>query len=121
MSRRVASWQAVCFALPVVLLIVLGARPGDSQVAPVAGTVATVVEPIDIGSRRELFIDDYLVENASRNRALDMLPVFAYLDEARIRAAVSDGLIKARPTLHYRLPNCEIEQPGWDLHPAWNH
>ncbi len=62
MSRRVASWQAVCFALPVVLLIVLGARPGDSQVAPVAGTVATVVEPIDIGSRRELFIDDYLVD-----------------------------------------------------------
>jgi hypothetical protein len=70
---------------------------------------------------RDQLIDDYLVENASRNRALDMLPVFAYLDEERVRAAVSDGLIKARPTLHYRLPNCEIEQPGWDLHPAWNH
>jgi len=70
---------------------------------------------------RTAMIDDYLAENASRNRALDMLPVFAHLDEARVRAAVSDGLVNARPTLHYRLPNCEIEQPGWDLHPAWDH
>lgn len=66
-------------------------------------------------------IDDYLAENASRNRALDMLPVFAHIDEARVRAAVSDGLVNPRPTLHYRLPNCEIEQADWDLHPAWNH
>ena len=29
-------------------------------------------------------IDDYLRHNPTRNRALDMLPVFAHLDEARV-------------------------------------
>lgn len=82
--------------------------------------VAQVCDP-DYAPTRPRMIDDYLAENASRNRALDMLPVFAHLDGARVRAAVTDGLINARPTLHYRLPNCEIEQPGWNLHPAWNH
>lgn len=82
--------------------------------------VRRVCDPGYAPTRTEL-IDDYLVENASRNRALDMLPVFAHLDEARVRAAVTDHLVKARPALHYRLPNCEIEQPGWDLRPAWKH
>ncbi|MES1953898.1 hypothetical protein SAHY_04928 [Salinisphaera hydrothermalis EPR70] len=66
-------------------------------------------------------IEDYLAANASRNRALDMLPLFAWLDAERVGAVVDDALVKARPTLHYRLPNCEIEQSGWDLHPAWEH
>lgn len=66
-------------------------------------------------------IDDYLAANASRNRALDMLPLFAHLDRARVDRAVGDHLVKARPTLHYRLPNCEIERTGWDLRPAWGH
>lgn len=77
----------------------------------------------DAGYRPDLatLIDDYLASNASRNRALDMLPIFAWLDAERVDAVIGDTLVKARPTLHYRLPNCEIEQPGWDLHPAWNH
>lgn len=66
-------------------------------------------------------IDDYLAANASRNRALDMLPMFAWLDPERVNAVIGDTRVKARPTLHYRLPNCEIEKPGWDLHPAWNN
>lgn len=66
-------------------------------------------------------IDDYLAENASRNRALDMLPLFAWLDESRVARVISDKRVHARPTLHYRLPNCEIGQPDWDLRPAWNH
>ncbi len=65
-------------------------------------------------------IDDYLVHNPTRNRALDMLPLFAYLDEDRVRAKADDGLIKARPTFHYRLPDCEIHQPHWGLYLAWN-
>jgi hypothetical protein len=62
MSQRVVSWQAGCIVLPVVLLIVLAARPGDSQLASRAEDSAGGVEPIDIGSRRELFVDDYLVD-----------------------------------------------------------
>lgn len=75
----------------------------------------------DYTPTRARLIDDYLADNASRNRALDMLPVFAHLDEERVRAAVTDHLVKARPALHYRLPNCEIEQPDWDLRASWDH
>ncbi|MEZ5557671.1 MAG: amidoligase family protein [Pseudomonadales bacterium] len=64
-------------------------------------------------------IDDYLAHNPTRNRALDMLPLFAHLDERRVRSAIDDPRIKARPTLHYRLPNCEIDEPGWGVTPAW--
>jgi hypothetical protein len=33
---------------------------------------------------------------------------------------VVDPRIKARPTLHYRLPNCQIDEPGWGIHHAWS-
>ena len=65
-------------------------------------------------------IDDYLQHNPTRNRALDCLPLFMHLDEDRVKAAVKDELVKARPTFHYRLPSCEIHQPDWGLHRAWN-
>lgn len=65
-------------------------------------------------------MDDYLYYNPTRNRALDMLPLFKYLDEGRIMATTADTRIHARPTFHYRLPNCEIEKPGWYLDQSWN-
>lgn len=69
---------------------------------------------------QDQLIDDYLKYNPTRNRALDMLPLFAYLDEGRVRRAVDSPLIKPRPTFHYRLPDCEIHRPGWGLYLAWN-
>jgi len=65
------------------------------------------------------FIDDYLEENPTRNRSMDFLPLFAYLDEARVRAQLDDPRIKSRPTLHYRLPNCDIDSPQWNLDKPW--
>jgi hypothetical protein len=65
------------------------------------------------------FIDDYLEANPTRNRALDMLPLFSYLDEDRVRSRVDDPRIKSRPTFHYRLPNCEIDREDWNIHLAW--
>lgn len=65
-------------------------------------------------------IDDYLLDNATRNRALDLLPLFLYLDPPRVRRIVADPLIKSRPTFHYRLPNCDIHNPDWGLYQAWN-
>lgn len=66
-------------------------------------------------------IDDYLAFNPTRNRSLDMLPLFAHIDEERVRAAVDDPRIKPRPTLHYRLPNCEFGNPDWDLQTTWGN
>lgn len=59
--------------------------------------------------------DDYLEHNPTRNRSLDMLPLFKYLDEDRVVAQVGDERINARPTFHYRLPNCEIDNSNWNL------
>ncbi|MCB9914862.1 MAG: amidoligase family protein [Planctomycetes bacterium] len=66
-------------------------------------------------------IDDYLAANPTRNRALDLLPLFTELDEPRVRAVVSDERVTSRPALHYRLPNCEIDDPTWGLHVPWGH
>ncbi len=78
-----------------------------------------VVDP-GYGPGLATLIDDYLADNPTRNRALDMLPLFAQLDPDRVTAAVDDDRVKARPTLHYRLPNCEIDRTGWGIHLAWN-
>ncbi len=60
-------------------------------------------------------IDDYLEHNPTRNRALEMLPLFSHIDAKRVKAVIEDGLVNARPTLHYRLPNCEIQRADWDI------
>ena len=65
-------------------------------------------------------VDDYLEHNPTRNRALDFLPLFTELDEPRVRAVVEDELVKARPALHYRLPNSEIDDPEWGIHLPWS-
>ncbi|WP_439861253.1 amidoligase family protein [Pseudomonas sp. MBLB4136] len=64
--------------------------------------------------------DDYLEHNATRNRALDLLPLLAQIDGERVRQTVVDPKIKARPTFHYRLPNCQIEKADWSLAGSWN-
>ena len=66
------------------------------------------------------FIDDYLEHNPTRDRALDMLPLFAHVDAQRVKAVVDDPLIKARPAFHYRLANCCIDEDGWSVARPWN-
>ncbi|MEX0694290.1 MAG: amidoligase family protein [Rhodospirillales bacterium] len=65
-------------------------------------------------------IDDYIADNPTRNRELDMLPLFAHLDEDRVRAKLDDPLIKSRPTYHYRLPDTNFNKPGWGAVEEWN-
>ena len=70
---------------------------------------------------RSQLIDDYIDFNPTRNRSMDMLPLFTHLDEARVRNRLDDTRIKARPTLHYRLPNCDIDNPKWNLDQPWRN
>lgn len=60
----------------------------------------------------------YLELTPSRNRGLDMLPLFAHFDAARIRAAITDKT-SARPTFHFRLPDCRIDEPDWSIADEW--
>ncbi len=63
---------------------------------------------------------DYLDSNPTRNRALDLLPLFAHLDDELLSEYVVDPRIKSRPTLHYRLPDCDIDNPSWHFSSVWN-
>ncbi|MDZ7753406.1 MAG: amidoligase family protein [Gammaproteobacteria bacterium] len=77
------------------------------------------VVSLDYQPDLDALMDDYLFANPTRNRALDLLPLFAHLDERRVQRVVGDDRVKARPAFHYRLPNCEVDRPGWGIHVAW--
>ncbi|MCA1779419.1 MAG: amidoligase family protein [Xanthomonadaceae bacterium] len=81
--------------------------------------VAHVLSP-DYAPDLDCLIDDYLRFTPTRNRPLDLLPLFAFIDRDRVMAApVERKLIKPRPTWHYRLPNCRINDPDWSLARPW--
>ncbi|WP_102109092.1 amidoligase family protein [Oceaniglobus roseus] len=63
-------------------------------------------------------IDIYLKHAASRNYGLDMLPAFAHIDEPRVKAKMGKDQA-VRPTFHYRLPDCRIDEPDWSLDDSW--
>jgi hypothetical protein len=65
-------------------------------------------------------IHDYVEHNPTRNRSLDLLPLFKFLDEAFIEQTLGDPRIKARPTFHFRLPNSDIDNANWGIHIAWH-
>ncbi|MEM6707403.1 MAG: amidoligase family protein [Pseudomonadota bacterium] len=64
-------------------------------------------------------IVDYIEHNPTRNRALDLLPVFAHVDEPLLRRRIDDPRIKSRPTYHYRLSDCRIGEPAWTIDKPW--
>ncbi len=69
----------------------------------------------------DAFVDDYLVSNPTRNRPLDMLPVLAMLRPDAVRRGLPEGhKVNARPTFHYRLPNCMVDDPSWSFALEWN-
>jgi len=77
-----------------------------------------VLDPAYEPTQPEL-IDDYIDHNPTRNRALDMLPLFAHLDEERVRAALPDEKINARPTFHYRMGNSRVGEQDWSITTEW--
>ncbi len=64
-------------------------------------------------------LDDYFAHNPTRNRALDLWPLFAEYAPQRVEALMHEPLIKPRPAFHYRLPNCDIDRPDWSLWNEW--
>lgn len=69
---------------------------------------------------QDALIDDYLMYNPTRNRELDLLPLFAWLDGARVRATVPDPRVKSRPTFHYRLPDANFGMADWTITREWD-
>lgn len=66
------------------------------------------------------FMADYVEANPSRNRELDLLPLFRWLDEAQLARLTDLKHVKARPTWHWRLPNSLLTDPAWNVAREWN-
>ncbi len=66
------------------------------------------------------FIDDYVRHNPDRNRPLDMYPLFVWLREEKIKKIPDIGKVSGRPTFHYRMPNCTIDNARWSIAHEWN-
>lgn len=65
-------------------------------------------------------IDDYMLHNPTRNRELDLLPLFAFLAPEHLHPLLNGPLVKPRPTFHYRLPNAQLSDPDWGAVSEWN-
>lgn len=73
----------------------------------------------DYAPTMEEFIDDYIAANPTRNRAVDMLPLFKHIMPEKVQN-LGDERIKARPTFHYRLPDCPLGDTTWRVADEWN-
>lgn len=82
--------------------------------------IRSVLRP-DYAPQLEQLIDDYILSNPTRNRPLDLLPLFAHLAPDHVQRALHPAKVKInpRPTFHYRLPNSLIDQPDWTLAQEW--
>ncbi|WP_445666217.1 amidoligase family protein [Fodinibius sp. AD559] len=67
------------------------------------------------------FIEDYIEFNPTRNRPVDMMPIFGMLNEELIAPVMEGEKNEPRPTFHYRLPNSRIDDPDWRFEDEWNH
>ncbi|MHA3978726.1 amidoligase family protein [Halovulum sp. GXIMD14794] len=63
----------------------------------------------------------YLAYNPTRNRALDMTVILAMEHRGQLdRALGPDQKVNPRPTFHFRLPDCRLDEPGWTMAQDWN-
>lgn len=65
-------------------------------------------------------IRDYFAFGNSRNRPLDLLPLFMHINEKLTATLISEEITSSRPTYHYRLPNCSLDDETWTLAEEWN-
>ncbi len=65
-------------------------------------------------------IENYVEHNDTRNRPLDMMPVFGMINNKLIKKVIEGEKNDPRPAFHYRLPNSRINDAGWRFEKEWN-
>ena len=66
-------------------------------------------------------ISDYVTYNPTRNRPLDMMPIFGMLNNKLIEPVMEGEKNDPRPTFHYRLPNSKVDDKNWRFEDEWNY
>lgn len=66
-------------------------------------------------------IEEYLEYNPTRNRPVDMMPIFGVLNKGLVNPIMKGEKNDPRPTFHYRLPNSRIDDPDWRFEDEWNY
>ena len=66
------------------------------------------------------FMNDYLQDNPTRNRPLDLVPLFIHLDRDLVETFIDTKKSSGRPTYHYRLPNSNLQKKHWNILQEWN-
>lgn len=69
----------------------------------------------DYNPTKKQLIADYLEYNPTRNRPLDMMPVWAIDEPGKVKSTLKDEKNAPRPTFHYRLPNSHVDDPNWKM------
>lgn len=59
--------------------------------------------------------EHYVRHNPTRNRALDLLPLLRHLECTPVTRDPRTAEGASRPTYHYRLPSCRIDDPEWSV------
>ncbi|MDX1553119.1 MAG: amidoligase family protein [Marinobacter sp.] len=95
-------------------------RKLTSYIEPWSSTYIDLLVADDYDPDMDQLMKDYLHYNPTRNKALDLLPLFAHINGDLLSEYVKDERIKSRPTLHYRLPDCDIDNPLWHFSTVWN-
>ena len=90
-------------------------------IKPFSSRYLQLILQADYRPTRATLIADYLTHNPTRNRALDMLPLFAHIDPQRVFAAVGNAKVCARPAYHYRLSNSFVGDPAWRISNEWRY
>lgn len=56
----------------------------------------------------------------SRNHGLDLFPLFAHAEPELYQSLFpKPDKTSARPTFHFRMPDCRIDEPDWSLARSW--
>ena len=89
-------------------------------ISPFPKEYADLILSTEYGTSGGTFIEDYLEYNPTRNRPLDLLPLLAFIDKDLVGRHLPDGHYgSARPTFHFRMPNCLIDDPNWTVQKEW--
>ena len=82
--------------------------------------VKKILDP-DYAPDADQFMEDYVEFNPTRNRPVDMMPIFGMLNKDLIAPVMEGEKNDPRPTFHYRLPNSRIDNSEWRFADEWNH